>query len=98
MYVSDHGESPSSPLWRDVKSRDTFEIPLLIWLSPEYERRYPGTASSVSTAKRRQLRLNQLIEGMLELAQVKGYSDRHSTGNFLAPQFYGIDALREENK
>ena len=87
FFVSDHGESPASPIWRDVKSRDTFEVPLLVWLSPEYRAAYPDTAARVEAAKDRRLWMDQLLEGMLELARVEGYRPWDSPGNFIAPGF-----------
>lgn len=41
IFVSDHGESPDSDRWRDVRSRDVWEVPALIWLSREYIARFP---------------------------------------------------------
>ena len=84
FYVSDHGESPDSHVWRDVKSRDVYEIPLLIWLSPEYRAAFPETAARVEAAKDSPLRQSHLMEGMLELAGVKGYPDGVDGGNFLS--------------
>lgn len=40
LYVSDHGESPSSPSWRTVTDEDCWEVPMFVWLSPEYKRTY----------------------------------------------------------
>ena len=87
FFVSDHGESPSSAIWRDAKSRDTFEVPLLVWLSPEYRSAYPDTAARVAAAKTRSLYMDQLLEGMLELARVEGYRPWNSGGNFIAEEF-----------
>ena len=84
FYVSDHGESPDSHVWRDVKSRDVYEIPLLIWLSPEYRAAFPETAARVEAAKDSPLRQSHLMEGMLELAGVKGCPDGVDGGNFLS--------------
>lgn len=88
--VSDHGESPDSAIWRDARSRDTFEVPLLVWLSPEYRAAYPDTAARVEEARSRCLRMDQLLEGMLELARVEGYRPWDSDGNFLSARFREI--------
>jgi heptose-I-phosphate ethanolaminephosphotransferase len=94
FFVSDHGESPSSAIWRDARSRDTFEVPMLVWLSPEYRAAYPDTAARVSAASGRRLRMDQLLEGMLELARVEGYRPWDSPGNFLAAGFDETDAAK----
>lgn len=86
FFVSDHGESPDSRAWRDVKSRDVYEIPLLIWLSPEYRAAFPETAARVEAAKDAPLRQSHLMEGMLELAGVTGYPEGADGGNFLSAQ------------
>ena len=87
FFVSDHGESPDSAIWRDAKSRDTFEVPLMVWMSPEYRSAYPETAARVEAAKSRKLYMDQLLEGMLELARVEGYHPWNSPGNFIAAEF-----------
>ena len=96
FFVSDHGESPDSAIWRDAKSRDTFEVPLMVWMSPEYRAAYPGTAARVEAARSRKLYMNQLIEGMLELARVEGYRPWNSSGNFIAAEF--VEAAPQNGK
>jgi len=71
FFVSDHGESPASKIWRDVKSRDTFEVPLCIWLSPEYRDRFPDVAARLSSAKDKPLKMDGLLECLMELAGVR---------------------------
>jgi len=41
VFVSDHGESPESDRWRDVKSRNVWEVPAVMWFSREYAERFP---------------------------------------------------------
>ena len=96
FFVSDHGESPDSTIWRDVKSMDTFEVPLMVWMSPEYRAAYPGTAARVEAARSRKLYMNQLIEGMLELARVEGYRPWNSSGKFIAAEF--VEAAPQNGK
>ena len=98
FFVSDHGESPSSPIWRDAKSRDTFEVPLVVWLSPEYRKAFPETVERVAASTDKKLFMNQLLEGMLELAGVTGYGDADGCGNFLSPNFRhkGPDTKKED--
>lgn len=88
FFVSDHGESPTSPIWRDAKSRDTFEVPLVVWLSPEYLKAFPKTAERVAASTGKKLFMDQLMGGMLEIAGVAGYGDADSCGNFLSPSFH----------
>lgn len=85
FFVSDHGESPDSRLWRDVKSRDVYEIPLCIWLSPEYRAAFPDAAARVAAAQDAPLRQRHLMEGMLDLARVRGYPAGGDGGSFLSP-------------
>ncbi len=87
VFVSDHGESPSSAIWRDAKSRDTYEVPLVVWLSPEYRAAFRDTSARVAAARDRRLRMDRLLEGLLELSGVDGYRPRDSADNFLSPQF-----------
>ena len=92
VFVSDHGESPDSKEWRDMKSRDIYEIPFLVWLSTEYRAAFPETAARVAAAKDFPLRQSHLMEGMLELAGVKGCPDGADGGNFLSARPVGASS------
>ena len=48
VYLSDHGETPSSPNWRDTSSNELYEVPFIIWFSPEYRASYPETVAAIS--------------------------------------------------
>ena len=98
FFVSDHGESPDSAIWRDAKSRDTFEVPLMVWMSPEYRIAYPETVARVEAAKSRKLYMDQLLEGMLELARVEGYRPWNSPGNFIAAEFDETESLKRKGR
>ncbi len=87
VFLSDHGESPNSKIWRDAKSRDTYEVPLIVWLSPVYRAAFPEIAERVAAAEGKRLWMDQLIEGLLEISGVDGFRPRESCGNFLSPKF-----------
>ena len=70
----------------------------MVWMSPEYRAAYPDTAARVEAAKARKLYMNQLMEGMLELARVKGYRPWNSAGNFLAAEFDGAAPLNGKER
>lgn len=84
LFLSDHGESPDSSLWRDVKSKDVYEIPFCIWLSREYRAAFPETSARIAAATALPLRQCDLLEGMLEIARIEGYSAVHCVGSFLS--------------
>ena len=84
LFLSDHGESPDSNLWRDVKSRDVYEIPFCIWLSREYRAAFPETSARIAAATALPLRQGDLLGGMLEVARVEGYPATRGGGNFLS--------------
>ncbi len=48
VYLSDHGETPSSPHWRDATSPDLLAVPFIVWFSKEYRVRYPEIVAAVS--------------------------------------------------
>ena len=61
VYLSDHGETPSSPHWRDASSPDLLAVPLIVWFSPEYRARYPETVAAVSSLADEPRELDRLL-------------------------------------
>ncbi len=61
VYVSDHGETPSSGFWRDKSSPELYEVPCVVWLSREYRERYPETARAVEGMAGGTLYMDQIL-------------------------------------
>lgn len=72
VYLSDHGETPSSPRWRDASSPDLLAVPFIVWFSPEYRDRFPETVAAVSAIANEPRELDQ----MLQLFRVLVHLDR----------------------
>lgn len=72
MYFSDHGEA----LYEDgenvfhqsnVPCRYMYEIPCVVWLSPELKRRDPGLADRLKASVNHPIQANRLIFGFMSL-------------------------------
>lgn len=61
VYLSDHGETPSSPNWRDNSSPDLFEIPFIIWFSPEYRASYSETVAAITALANEPRELDRML-------------------------------------
>ena len=61
VYLSDHGETPSSPHWRDTSSPDMLAVPFIVWFSPEYRARYPKTVAAVSALADESRELDRML-------------------------------------
>ena len=72
VYLSDHGESPSSKGWRTATDRDLWDVPFVIWLSKKFRRQYPEVVAELENARNRPLQSDQLFFGLLRLAGVDG--------------------------
>ena len=71
FYVSDHGETPRSKTWRDMSSPDMWEMPVIIWFSPEYRVAFPRTVERSYNAKDLPLQNDLLLPAMIDCLQVK---------------------------
>lgn len=88
LYVSDHGETPNRGAMRVFEDNNLWEIPMIVWLSPEYKRAFPETVRQLNKAQSLPLQSDQLFYGMLELAQVReDPSQDMQAGSFLSPTF-----------
>lgn len=67
IYVSDHGETPSTGIVRYYKNKNIWEIPTVIWLSPEYEKAYPDLVKRIGECLDRPYQLDQLLHGVIGL-------------------------------
>jgi len=72
IYLSDHGETPSSKRWRAYADRDYWEVPFIVWLSEEFREKYPDKVKRLENARGKPLQSDQLMYGLLEFAGVEG--------------------------
>jgi len=75
IYISDHGETPSSGHWRDPSDRDLWEIPFVIWTSKEFRDAYPERIRLLESAKSKPLRIDWLQLGLLRFMGVVGLNE-----------------------
>lgn len=87
LLVSDHGETPRVGKWRVGTHKDLWEIPMVVWVSEEYEKAYPATVKKLRGAVGRKLQQDQLFVGMLSLAQIVGFSRYSEERDFLSSKF-----------
>ena len=74
FYVSDHGESPRSKSWRDISSPDMWELPVVVWFSEEYRKKFPLTVARLEAAKDLPLQSDLLLPGILDVVQISDTS------------------------
>ncbi len=72
VYVSDHGETPSSAHWRTMTDLDLWEVPFVVWTSPEFNAQYPERVEALRRAKDKPLQTDQLLPGLLRFMGVEG--------------------------
>ena len=91
LYISDHGEA----VYEDCKvrghaenagSRFMFEVPFLVWLSPEYRAERPDFSREIAGYTDRPWQLNKLVYPLFRLAGIdfEGFDE---TGDILSPRF-----------
>jgi len=91
LYVSDHGEA----VYEDGKvrghaenagSRCMFEVPFLVWLSPEYQAERPDFSREMTEYVDRPWQLNKLVYPVFRLAGIdfEGFDE---AGDILSPRF-----------
>lgn len=72
VFLSDHGETPSSKSWRFATDRDLWEVPMVIWVSDEYKARFPDTYAALKDSVCKPLQSDQLLAGFFHIAGVRG--------------------------
>ena len=97
IYISDHGETPDSPDWRDMTDIDLWEIPMFVWVSPEYAERYPDTVKAVREALDRPLQSDQLLHGIVDLFQIEPLPGWTPDEDFLSSEFRPREVRRKSN-
>ena len=74
VYFSDHGEdvydTSDRNLWHEEVdgTRPMYEIPFIVWLSPQYRRCYPERTSAVRANRDRKFMTDQLMPTLLDMA------------------------------
>ena len=86
IYLSDHGETPSSKNWRTATDRDLWDIPFVVWTSKEFKEKYPEKVLKLTAAKDKPLQSDQLLYGLLDFAGVEGLGIEPCE-NFLDEEF-----------
>lgn len=87
VYLSDHGESPSSEYWRYAPDKDLWEVPMFIWMSEEYKAKYPEIVDQVKKSVDKPLVSDQLLFGFTKLFLVEGLPDYKEEEDFLSDKF-----------
>ena len=86
IYLPDHGETPSSKSWRTATDLDLWNIPFVVWTSPEFNASYPERVAALRRAKDKPLQSDQLIYGLLRFMGVEGLGVS-SSEDFLSDRF-----------
>ena len=72
IYLSDHGETPAAERWRVATVNDLWEVPFVVWTSPEFNAQHPERVAALRRAKDRPLQSDQLFYGLLRFMGVEG--------------------------
>ena len=83
FYISDHGETPHAGRWRDTMDKALYEVPMIVWFSPEYRKRFHETEERFRAASAKSLQMDELFHGLLELAQVRCQSEGFTSDKFV---------------
>lgn len=89
LYVSDHGETPHSETWRDPADDDLWEVPLIVWLSPEYKERFPEVAARLKRVLDKPIQTDRIFKLFLSLARVEGFVGHVRDDDVLSDSFDG---------
>ena len=83
FYISDHGESPHTGRWRDVTAKAFYELPMFVWFSADYRKKFPETEKRYRAASMKSFQADELFYGLLELAQVHCQSEGFASDKFV---------------
>lgn len=90
LYFSDHGEAfyPGMSDWvaRDPDVNASYEIPFLLWFSPEYRKARPEAAAEAQANRHQPHQTDRLIYTLLELAGIT-YRDFPQEESLLNPGY-----------
>ena len=71
LYLSDHGETPDGPAWRDASRPELLQVPFVIWFSPAYRAAHPDVVAEVQRMAELPLRLDHALPLMRQLMCVE---------------------------
>lgn len=86
IYLSDHGDSIGANSWRLTNDRNVWEVPMIIWLSNDYKKKFPEIAKAIQSATSLPLQSDLLLAGFLHIAGIKGWEIGSET-DFLSKMF-----------
>lgn len=89
FFISDHGESPRAPSWRDFRNEDVYMVPAFVWFSDEYIRKFPSTVQKFRRAASRPVQPDELTHALLDLGRIGTEFAEDSRRNFLHEDFRG---------
>lgn len=84
FYISDHGETPHTGRWRDALDKVLYEVPMIVWFSAEYRKRFPDTEERFRAASTRSIQTDELFHGLLELAQIRCLVEGFTSDRFVS--------------
>lgn len=87
LYMSDHGETPSSTKWRFVQDKDLWEIPMIAWFSREYREFHGEIVRQANNSVHKPLVSDQLLSGIVKLCLIEGLPDYKEQEDFLSDKF-----------
>ena len=70
IYLSDHGETPSSKFMRDAKDKDLWDLPLVMWFSKQYCKEYPEIVSAMRSVTEDHTQTDALMPLLLKTCLV----------------------------
>lgn len=70
FYITDHGESPRSPEWRNYEDVDVYELPCVMWFSDTYVERFPDLFGKAKAASDRSLQPDQMTTGLVAIGLI----------------------------
>ena len=101
LYFSDHGEAvyPGMADWRarDPDANACYEVPLFVWLSPEYRRLRPGFAEQLKNNRSRPHQTDRLLYGILDLCGITYRGFPHED-NLFSPHYRPRTRYTHEGK
>ena len=101
LYFSDHGEAvyPGMAEWRprNPDANACYEVPLFVWLSPEYRRLRPGFAEQLKNNRSRPHQTDRLLYGILDLCGITYRGFPHED-NLFSPHYRPRTRYTHEGK
>ncbi|WP_288561043.1 phosphoethanolamine transferase [Victivallis vadensis] len=101
LYFSDHGEAiyPGMADWRarDPDANACYEVPLFVWLSPEYRQLRPGFAEQLKNNRSRPHQTDRLLYGILDLCGITYRGFPHED-NLFSPHYRPRTRYTHEGK